>query len=210
MMRQLRARAAGQSRGQAMVEMAMILPILLLIVLGMMEFGMAFDHNLSLEYATREGARAGAALANGGGALGCSAGQSPNAAQVDPAIIEAVQRVLVSKGSPLNVGQVSEIRIYKAAANGRVVSPAKENRWVWAGIGTGDLARDGVTRLDFRRDLAVQSWAACSRANAVAPDSVGISLIYRYPFQTPLGALLNMVKIDMSDHTVMSLNPTNH
>jgi hypothetical protein len=192
-----------------MVEMAMILPLLLLLVLGMLEFGIAFDHNLTLEYATREGARTGAALANGGGKLGCLAGQSPNAAKVDPAIIEAVQRVLTSEGSPLDVSEVSQIRIYKANSSGREVSPAQVDRWIYAGPGLGDFGIDGVTRLDFRADPLVQSWPACSRSNGVTPDSVGVSLVYHYAFQTPLGALLSLVEINMHDHTVMSLNPTN-
>lgn len=214
MIRRLRRQTTRTSRGQAMVEMAMILPILLLLVLGMLEFGLAFDHQLTLEYASREGARTGSAMANGGGALGCNSGQSPNAATVDPAIIEAVQRVLTSTGSPIDETKITEIRIYKAGANGFVVSPAKVNRWVWAGPGLGDLSVAGLTngtsRLDFRRDPLIQSWPPCSRLNGSAPDSVGVSLIYQYDFQTPLGALLSMVQIDMHDHTVMSLNPTNH
>ncbi len=52
----------------------MVLPIFLLLILGTLEFGIAFDHNLTLEYATREGARTGSALANGGGPLGCPPG----------------------------------------------------------------------------------------------------------------------------------------
>lgn len=194
----------------------MILPILLLLVLGMLEFGIAFDHNLTLEYATREGARTGAALANGGGPLGCGAGppqQSPNQNKVDPAIIEAVQRVLTSAGSPVDVSEVLQIRIYKADANGDEVSPAKVNRWVYVGPGMGDLSVqglvDGTSRLDFRADTAVQSWLTCTRTNADPPDSVGVSLVYKYSFQTPLGALLSLVEIDMHDRTVMALNPTN-
>lgn len=188
----------------------MILPILLLLVLGTLEFGLAFDHNLTLEYATREGVRTGAAVANGGGALGCGVGQSPNAATVDPAIVEAVQRVLTSDGSPVDVAQITEIRIYKADASGHEVSPVKANRWTYAGIGLGDFGIDGVTRLDFKADPAVQSWPACSRTNGATPDSMGVNLTYHYAFQTPLGALLSVVKIDMHDHTVMQLNPTNH
>ncbi len=203
-------RTARQSRGQAMVEMAMILPILLLLVLGMLEFGIAFDHNLTLEYATREGARAGAAVANGGGKLGCNSGQSPNAATVDPLIIEAVQRVLTSQGSPVDADQVTQIRIYKANANGDEIS-GSANRWIYAlpGPGDGDLGFDGVTQLDFKRDPLVQGWQACSRTNGVTPDSIGVSLDYHYAFQTPLGALLSLLAIDMHDQTVMSLNPTN-
>ena len=38
----------------------------MLILFGMLEFGFVFSHNLTLQYATREGARTGALLANGG------------------------------------------------------------------------------------------------------------------------------------------------
>ena len=49
-------------RGQALVEFAVIVPVFLLILTGTIEFGFAFTHNLTVEYATREAARAGAAL----------------------------------------------------------------------------------------------------------------------------------------------------
>ena len=41
----------------------MIVPLFLLFLLGLLEFGMVFDHVLTISYATREGARTGAALA---------------------------------------------------------------------------------------------------------------------------------------------------
>ena len=40
----------------------MIITVVMLLLLGMLEFGFLFDHHLTLEYATREGARVGAAL----------------------------------------------------------------------------------------------------------------------------------------------------
>jgi len=46
-------------KGQAMVEFALILPILLLLVMGIAEFGMMFNSYLSVQNATREGARIG-------------------------------------------------------------------------------------------------------------------------------------------------------
>lgn len=46
-------------KGQAMVEFALILPILLLLVMGIAEFGMMFNAYLSVQNATREGARIG-------------------------------------------------------------------------------------------------------------------------------------------------------
>lgn len=44
-------------KGQSLVEFALVVPILLLLVLGIMEFGRAYSANLTLQNATREGAR---------------------------------------------------------------------------------------------------------------------------------------------------------
>ena len=46
-----------KSKGQAIVEMAFILPILLLILMGIIEFGRIFNTYLLLTNASREGAR---------------------------------------------------------------------------------------------------------------------------------------------------------
>lgn len=47
-----------QSKGQALVEMAIILPLLLLLVLGIFEFGRAMYIKNTLTHAARAGARA--------------------------------------------------------------------------------------------------------------------------------------------------------
>ena len=44
--------------GQSLVEFAILLPILLLIVMGIMEFGMMLNSYLTIRNASREGARA--------------------------------------------------------------------------------------------------------------------------------------------------------
>ena len=47
-------------RGQAVLEFALVLPILLLLLFGIIEFGIVFHDNLVLNQAAREGARLGA------------------------------------------------------------------------------------------------------------------------------------------------------
>jgi hypothetical protein len=187
--------------------MTMILPVFLLLVLGTLEFGMAFDHNLTLEYASREGVRTGSALANGGGPLGCGFGQSPKAGTVDNQIIAAVERVLTSSGSPIDITKVTQIRIYKvdtSNTNGNEVA-GSANRWV-PGF---TAATANSPALIFQIDAAVQGWPACSRINGAGADSIGVGINYTYNLQTPLGNLLGgMAKIDMHDQTVMQLNPT--
>ena len=46
-------------KGQALVEFAIILPVLLLILLGIIEFGLMLNSYLTIQNASREGARLG-------------------------------------------------------------------------------------------------------------------------------------------------------
>ena len=50
-------RVEHKERGAAMVEFALILPLLIVLVFGIIEFGRAFNANISLTHAAREGAR---------------------------------------------------------------------------------------------------------------------------------------------------------
>lgn len=198
-----RARLTERSeRGQSLVELAIIIPFLLFLVLGAIEFGFVFTNNLTMEYATREGARVGAALANGGGPLGCGAGQSPNRATVDPRVIAAVERVLESSGSPIKADQVLEIRLYKTTATG-AESGTQVN--VWRYTPNAGPTVDG-TPLDFS-PVSV-GWQACSRVNTQPADSIGVGLRYRYNLQTPFLQLSGVTSLTMYDRTVMALNPT--
>jgi Flp pilus assembly protein TadG len=56
-------RSAWQRRGQALVEFALILPVILLLVVGMLEFARAWNLHQVMTDAAREGARR-AVLAN--------------------------------------------------------------------------------------------------------------------------------------------------
>ena len=63
-MRHIRTKDPMQRRkGQALVELALILPVILLLVIGMLEFSRAWNLHQALTDATREGARR-AAVAN--------------------------------------------------------------------------------------------------------------------------------------------------
>lgn len=183
------------ARGQAIVEYAVIVPFLMLLLLGIIEFGFAFSHNITLEYATREGARTGAALNNGTDAFDCK--------DVDDQIIAAVQRVLTASGSQIDLTKVAQIRIYEADVNGQEGSHAEA--YV---LGTGDTV-DGV-HLKFKKSSG--NWDACSRKDDGfgKTDSLGVSMTYDYAYITPLGNLLALSGkpiLHMSDRTVMALNP---
>lgn len=218
------AQGRRHERGQGLVEFALLVPVFLILLLGMLEFGFAFNHQLTLGYATREGARIGADLVNGGGPLGCNGAatpaQSPNAANVDSIIIQAVDRVLLSAGSPIPLAQVKRIRIFQADVNGEDTLELG-NEWVpTVPTGTTYTLYDG-SKINFKPG-PTQTWgSACNRSNALGHtnasryDSIGVSISYTYQMTTPLASALKLVggggasNLDMTDVTVMQLNPTN-
>jgi len=90
-------------RGQAMVEMAMLLPVLMLIFLGAWTAANLIDDNDAAAQATRAGARLAAELGNG-----ASLGLTQQ--QVDRDIIDQVLPIVKPQ---LTNAQVSEIDIYQ-------------------------------------------------------------------------------------------------
>lgn len=61
--RDLRRRPGCRDDGAALVEFALILPVLLLLILGLFSGGIAYNQKLQVTHATREGARYGATVA---------------------------------------------------------------------------------------------------------------------------------------------------
>jgi hypothetical protein len=189
--------------GQATIEFALLLPPLLLsLVFGMLEFGTAMSANLTVGAATREGARTAGALANGGGTLGCGAGQSPNWTSVDPQIVAAVERVLTASGSLITLSDTQQIRIWKSNSSGNELGPVN----VWTYQLNGGPTVDGQ-RLDFVQSSA--TWQACSRVNTLPADSAGITVQYVYRARTPLRFLIpGFATLTFRDRAVFSLNAT--
>lgn len=196
----MRGRERNAERGQSLVELSLIVPVFLLLLLGLLELGFAFDHDLTLNYASREGARAGAALANGSKLADCTT--------VDDYVVSAVERVLESSGSPIagHIADVTQITIYKASPSGGETSSAN----VWT-PGAGPTV-DGK-QLAFHETS--HHWNSCTRSNLTTnPDSIGISIAYTYRAVTPLASLLQLIggrgwaTLPMTDRTVMALNPT--
>jgi len=209
-----------RQEGQSVVEFALAVPLLLLLLTSLLDFGMAYNHNLTLEYATREGARVGGALVTGlraGGApANCGNAASGQWVDPDPYIVAAVQRVLESSGSPIDFSNVGNLVIYQVNNDGSLTG--RQNIWTPA-LGGGppfDINGDGTPdeNLDFKKTST--GWDPCTqRSFAEPPGSIGVSLTYTYAFRFGLTGILrivnptsNMSQISMTDKTVMSFNPT--
>jgi Flp pilus assembly protein TadG len=201
-------RLDGRARGQSVVEFAIVVPILALLLLGMLEFGLAFNHHMTIEYSTREGARTGSALAKGG-SLNCVGGVDAQA--IDAQTIAAAQRILKSPGSPVRLSDIADIRVYEADAAGNQVG-SQVNVWRYTpGAGPDLDPSAAVDRLDFSPTST--GWPVCARSSGPNPDSLAVRISYTYRFSTPLGSLLSflggasMSSLTINDRTVMALNP---
>lgn len=199
---------ARRGRGQSLVEFSLILPVLLILAFGMMEFGFAFSDKLTLGNATREGARIGSALVTGSEAS-CTGDPSG----VDGTIVASVQNILRSGGSDVALSRIDEITIFRADVSGNPFS-GDVNIWRYApGSGPDVDPGPGTETLDFSPSSV--GWPACDRDNDIrAPESLGVSIRYAYQPQTPLGNILAFVggsassSLPITDSTVMALNPT--
>jgi hypothetical protein len=210
-LRRLRRRGRRGQRGQGVVELTMVLPIVLMVVVIAAEMGLVFDDLLTVGYGSREGARVGSALAKGN-VKDCSGGADP--AGVDEAIVAAVQRILKSPGSGVDIDDVLEIRIFKATASGGETAGAV-NVWRYTGEGTGPEVDPGPGTLHIDFSPIAEPWPACMRVNnGPLTESIGVKVSYRYRMVTPIASVITLLggsqaaTVTLTESTVMALNPS--
>jgi len=190
MMKRTRKPDARGQRGQSIAEFALILPILATILVAILEFGMAFDADLALEAASREGARVGASLGNDG-----TQGICPNAtaeAVVDPGIVKTIKSSLIGAGVDMTS---VKIWIFGADASG---NPATDiNKYSW-NIGTSTF------------DKLSGNYKACGRHDGTfgggVYDDIGVQIQYTYTSKTGLLAMFTG-GLPMTARAVMPIGP---
>ena len=203
----MKLRRFRSKRGQSLVEFAIILPVMMFLILGMLEMGFAINHNTSIVTATRQGARVGSELVDGVDRSGTHL-ESVASDSVDPQIIAAVEGVLISVGSPVNISQVQKIEIF-LTTNGSM--SATVNTWIPAPGHTGPQVpgTSPAQYLDFKPQ-AGGTWNTWQRNGAAPAQQIGVRITYTYKFITPLGAILTALssgQITMVDQTVMAMEP---
>lgn len=203
-MMKLRFGASGRrQRGQSIAEFALILPVLAAMLAATLEFGLAFDADMALETASREGARVAGALGNNG-----TQGVCPDAtaeATVDPAIVNAVQTSLT--GSGLDLSSVI-ISIFQADPNGQPlptvgVTHVNKFAWVWSDAAHPENGGSFVKQ-------AGGDYKACGRHDGTfgggVYDDVAVSIQYTYTSKTGLLAIFSG-GLSMSASAVMPIGP---
>ena len=193
MKRSLRASSKRQ-RGQSIVEFALIVPLMAVMLSAILEFGLAFDANLGLEAASRQGARTGASLGNFGTQGVCSGAIGALAeATVDPAIVNAVATSLSSAGIEMTTVKIS---IFGVDATGVANTGINKYKWDTA---TSAFVADGA-----------YSWTACGRHDGTFGggiyDAIAVQITYTYTSRTGLLAIFTG-GLPMTSKAIMPIGP---
>lgn len=121
--RAMSMRRTGEERGAAAVEFALVLPILIFLVFGIIEFGFVFNRWLSVTHAAREGVRvysltgdpaegelAGEASAPDlGGAIACTgSAPSPDQVNMDCSVVHDLELIFFE--TPVTITSVAAMR----------------------------------------------------------------------------------------------------
>lgn len=172
-----RRRAERNSRGQSLVEFALVVPLFMVLLIGIIEFSFALNALLAINFATREAA--------------LIAAEAGNAAGADCVILTKVEEAI---SAPADDGNISEVRIFKADKNGNQLSAN-----VYARSGSTTCTFAGGTTLTVPYSMVGgPGYAEAVRCNVLAGcgsggvDTIGVRIDYQYSWRTPLSGLLSL------------------
>jgi Flp pilus assembly protein TadG len=192
MARRRRNPAGRDERGVALVEAAIVTPLLLMLVFGIIEFGLLFKDSLTIANAARAGAR-----------VGTSQGNDPMA---DYQILQAVA------GASGSLASVTKVIVFDATGpNGAVPAACVSSSVGVAGVcnvyTAADLTVDAVTfaSAGYTND---DYWPSASRITSLSaangPDYLGV---WVQAHHTSVVQLI-VGDRDLTDTVVMRMEPS--
>jgi Flp pilus assembly protein TadG len=92
----MRLAAARSESGQALVEFALVAPLVLLLLFGVIQFGIAFNHSISVADAARAGSRAAVIAGPANATAAARSAVAAAAGGLDPTTLSAGTTVTVS------------------------------------------------------------------------------------------------------------------
>lgn len=99
--RHRRRRRSGDDRGAALVEFALVAPLLFLLIFGLIEFGMALNDYQSIRSGVRDGARQAVVKQYGSADTSCTTASAP----------DEVKRVICLTKDRIGIGSDVAVRV---------------------------------------------------------------------------------------------------
>jgi Flp pilus assembly protein TadG len=168
----MKPNAHNREGGASLVEMALVMPVLLLILFGIMEFGLAFRDILGASQAAREGTR-----------IAALAGNDPDA---DCAVIDGISDFLAA-----NIDALDRVEIFRADSAGKQII-SQTNVYTFSTGDPGDCT-------DWN---SIIQWPSTSRKTTVGSQSldiVGVRVLLDHDWVTNFPPFTGTLEIDESE-----------
>ena len=166
-----------EDAGQSLVEFALVLPVLLMLIMGMVEFSLAFNARDSVFFASRDGSM----LAAEGG----------NIAGTDCVVLDRIERDIVSPARPV---RVQTVKIFWSDRNGVELSGAEN---LYTRTGSMTCAYGNGTSLTVPYTRSSNLYPEAGRCDVLAgcgaghpgPDNVGVTITYTHNWLTSVAQI---------------------
>lgn len=180
-----------EEQGQAFVEFALLLPIVMMIVIGLMEFGMFLNSRNSVEFASRDGSM-----------LAAEGGNTPG---TDCVVLDRVERDIVS---PARNIRIQTVTIYWSDRNGDQLG---NNANVYTRSGSTTCTYGGGQTLTVPYSLTTANYLEGVRCDVLAGcggshpglDTVGVKITYQHRWITTIVQQTGTISFTVSSGTRM-------
>jgi Flp pilus assembly protein TadG len=181
-------------RGQGLVEFAIVLPILMLLIFGLIEWAFVMNTQASVNFASRDGAML---AAEGGNNIG-----------TDCMVLSRIERDLVAPALP---PRIQNIQIYWSDRNGDQIS-SNVNTYTRLGSITCDYA-DGtsltvpytLTGPGYLEGARCDILAGCGGSHTTV-DTVGVRITYQHAWVSYVGQTIAPTLI-LNKSTAIRIEP---
>jgi hypothetical protein len=181
-----------RERGAALVEFALVAPVLMLLIFGAFEYGMFFKDYLTVSNTTRTGARVGSAAGSG--------------ADADYQILQAVKAAATAL--PGGSNSIQQISIYKSTSSGggptatcQTGSSATDKCNTY----TPSVFSQPASKFGCGAGSVDSVWCPTTRedSQAIGPDYIGVWVKTTHGFVTKLFGTSKTI----TDNVVMRIEP---
>ena len=173
-------RSRDRSRGQALIEFALIVPLLMTMIMGVFEAGVALAANIGINRAAQSGAHMASAAGNIAGA--------------DCLILDEIERSVIV---PNDRARIESVRIELTDLSGDAIYAT--NTWSRSGTTRCTVSNDLTLDLPYTRQT--EGYPDAQRCNVLSGcptmtptratvDNIGVAVRYQHDWITPLGSLL--------------------
>jgi hypothetical protein len=174
-----------RSRGQALVEFALVIPVFLTVFFSIVEFSFLFTNYISVGYASHDASQLAATMGN--------------TQYADAAILQRIDNDI---STPANPAQIKTVDIYWVDTTKKDASPVSghENLYTYDGGAHDFLLPDATTHISLPFKTTSIGYLDTDRCNYnmgigcsalhLTVDTIGVKITYQYNWVTPFPQLI--------------------